>query len=812
MNRQLLLLTLALVLTFSCKKEENTPSDLIAMVPEKASAVVRINNFEGFKSELRNNDLINTFGASTIFREAEQLVSSLQYISPQGEALVYFSEIGKDNFEYTLITEQHEDLFVIDSTLSPVLDAMTYDNQTINKVQIENNPIYTTSLGKFFIASSSPLPVEDLIRTRSKMKGVQGLIKLYEVAQPRASATLFINNKNSEDLLSKVVNKETASAFRAMSEWSSLDLEIDQGLFKGNGIAIGGDSIPNILNRFKDREPGKTKIAELAPATSSYFIGIPNTKGLIKDLTNQRDSLFTQANEAGFIKTGSNGIWTLTYDSDYPLEDQMKPYTEKSEDYRDHKLISLNNKELIKKRFGFLKGDTPSEYAAIKSPYLFISNSKEALKDLIANIQNNSVIGRLESFKGIRSDLADASSLELFVNLDALNKSGEEVDPELKTMLKDLKDHKMLALQYVMEGDFAHMNFLTKKATAQTDNNRLITQRYNTTIDAPVQGHPQFVYNHRTKQKEVVVQDADNGLYLISTEGKVLWKKQLEGPILGEITQVDLYRNGRYQLAFTTPGKMHIIDRNGNEVAPFPITPKTAITQQLAVFDYDKTKNYRFGITVNNQVIMYNRKGERVTGFKMAPTETSIANAPKHIRIANMDFIAVKEQSGRLHLLHRTGEPRIKITQNLGLSDNDVYQYDNHFMATSRSGDLITIDTKGKISRTKKPFESTHKIDATLHTLAAISNNMLYIKDQKVELDYGIYTQPKIFYLYDKIYVAITDKQSHQVYLFDSNAKLMENFPVYGASAVDIDDIDNDRSIEIVTTGDKNSIVVYSLK
>ncbi|MBL7472874.1 ribonuclease HII [Robertkochia sediminum] len=812
MNRQFLLLAMALVLTFSCTKEANTPTDLIAMVPEKASAVVRINNFEGFKNELRNNELINTFGESTIYRDAEQLVSSLQYISPQGEALLYFSEIGKDNFEYTLITEHHDDLFVIDSTLSPALETMTYDNKTINKIQVENHPIYTTSIGKFFVASSSPLPVEDLIRSGSKMRGVQGLIKLYEVAQPRASATLFINNKNSNHLLSKVLNAKTANAFRAMSEWSSLDLEIDKNLLRGNGIAVGGDSIPNIINRFKDRDPGQTTIADLAPATSPYFVGLPNTKGLIKDLTNPKDTLFTEAIEAGFIKLGNSSIWTMVYEKDFPLEDLLKTHTETAEDYREHKLITLNNTELIKKRFGFLKGDTPSEYAAISSPYLFISDSKEALKDLIANIQNHSVASRLKGYKDLRSDLADASSLELYINIEALNKTAETVNEDLKASLKNLKDHQMMALQYVMEGDFAHMNLLTKKVTENRTNDRLITQLYNTTIDAPVQGQPQFVYNHRSKKKEVVVQDAENGLYLISTAGKVLWKKQLEGPILGKITQVDLYRNGRYQLAFATPGKMHIVDRNGNDVAPFPISPKQAITQPLAVFDYDKNKNYRFCLTLNNQVVLYDRQGKKVTGFNMASTSSAIANAPKHIRIANKDFIAVKETNGKLHLLHRTGEPRIKIKQNLGLSENEVYLYNNKFTTTAASGDLITIDAKGNINRTKKPFEASHKIDASLHTLAAISNNMLYIKDKKAELDYGMYTQPKIFYLYDKIYVAVTDKQSNKVYLFDSQAKLLENFPVYGASAVDIDDIDNDRKVEIVTTGDRNSIVVYSLK
>ena len=58
--------------------------------------------------------------------------------------------------------------------------------------------------------------------------------------------------------------------------------------------------------------------------------------------------------------------------------------------------------------------------------------------------------------------------------------------------------------------------------------------RYTTTevfrlqLDAEVATKPQFVINHRNRKKEIVVQDEENRLYLISPEGKILWKKQLD--------------------------------------------------------------------------------------------------------------------------------------------------------------------------------------------------------------------------------------------------------------------------------------------
>jgi hypothetical protein len=53
--------------------------------------------------------------------------------------------------------------------------------------------------------------------------------------------------------------------------------------------------------------------------------------------------------------------------------------------------------------------------------------------------------------------------------------------------------------------------------------------------------------------------------------------------------------------------------------------------------------------------------------------------------------------------------------------------------------------------------------------------------------------------------------QAKKVYVFDSQAKPINNFPVYGNSSIDMEDIDNDNSIEVIVKGDDNSIIVYDI-
>ena len=122
-------------------------------------------------------------------------------------------------------------------------------------------------------------------------------------------------------------------------------------------------------------------------------------------------------------------------------------------------------------------------------------------------------------------------------------------------------------------------------------------------LDTDIATNPQFVKNHRNNTYEIITQDKNNVLYLISASGKVIWKKQLNGKVRGRIQQVDLYKNGKLQLAFCTNNQFLIIDRNGEEVKPFNKKFDSGNLNPLAVFDYENNKDYRFLVTQGRKVL-----------------------------------------------------------------------------------------------------------------------------------------------------------------------------------------------------------------
>ena len=122
--------------------------------------------------------------------------------------------------------------------------------------------------------------------------------------------------------------------------------------------------------------------------------------------------------------------------------------------------------------------------------------------------------------------LSDESSLLRFVNPTKLKEILSSITDDDVSNL-NLNDYKASAIQFVQDDGFIHINGVIKKNKRRAQQNS-VSEEFNVTLDADIIMQPHFVTNHRTKQKEIVVQDVNNNLYLISNTGKVLWKKKLK--------------------------------------------------------------------------------------------------------------------------------------------------------------------------------------------------------------------------------------------------------------------------------------------
>ena len=153
--------------------------------------------------------------------------------------------------------------------------------------------------------------------------------------------------------------------------------------------------------------------------------------------------------------------------------------------------------------------------------------------------------------------------------------------------------------------------------------------------------------------------------------------------------------------------------------------------------------------------------------------------------------------NNRLKIFSRTGLDRIKVKGNVNFSENEIFAYMNTFTTTDRKGSLIQVDTRGNQVSSSLGLSRNHKIDATTKSLVTLSDKNLNIKGVPVTLPFGDYTSPKIFYLNNTLYISTTNKEAQKVYLFYSNGKAVEGFPVYGNTKIDLSNSNKDKTLEL---------------
>ena len=121
--------------------------------------------------------------------------------------------------------------------------------------------------------------------------------------------------------------------------------------------------------------------------------------------------------------------------------------------------------------------------------------------------------------------------------------------------------------------DIALLEFNLSKAEIKNNQEDIYTEFF-VTFDQEIISDPKWLKNHLNNEFDIAFQDNNNYLNYLSNKGNLNWKKKLSGKIIGDIKQVDIYKNGRQQMIFRTTEKLYLLDRNGNEVKKlsFPIS------------------------------------------------------------------------------------------------------------------------------------------------------------------------------------------------------------------------------------------------
>ena len=801
------LFLLASLLVYSCNNSENEFTSLYSFLPEDSSVIVNINNLNNTKEILDNNELLPSVLSST--HEISAQLNLLSKKKSDKNGILSLSSFGKDDIAFTYIRKSNS----FDSIQEDDILKNTYLKSEIFIEETDGNEVHKVIIDEYIISSNKDIILENIIRDfYSKKSNLDSEFnKILNTTDFDEPFNIFTKSSNLNSFKKDL--SEMSFFPKSNTSWVAYDFKDSLENLYLTGITRISDSINGKISILKNLGSSKTKTDKVIPNSFSTFLTfvindserfIFNFKDYLKfnDLSteNLNFNSLNIVDEISFVEDQEKFVILSLVN-----KEQIDSYfrLEYFDDNYNIKKIDLS--EDVNILFRNVDSEISGEYAVLLGDLLVITKSLSQIKKIINSQNINDNLGSNEKYLSFKEQKSDSYSFLWIGNNNSINSkiiNDYNIDSEV---------YPYRSFSGRVNKNIALLEFNLSKAEIKTSDEDVYTEFF-ATFDQEIISDPKWLKNHLNNEFDIAFQDRDNYLNYLTNKGNLNWKKKLSGKIIGDIEQVDIYKNGRQQMMFRTNEKLYLLDRNGNEVKQlsFPINSNFS-NIPISIFDYEKNRNYRFLISVDNKINMYDSNGKIVSGFRPPIFESKIINNPVHIRINGKDYIVVQLEDGTLKILDRRGRDRIIVDNKIQYSGNSIYSYLEQFTTTDKLGNLIKIDTKGNLVKENINLSVENFIDIVDNNIVYLNENRLTIKGINVELPFSRFSKPKIFIDSKTTLVSITDLTNNEIYLYRDNGKLLKGFPIKGSSVIDIKDSDNDGKLEIISAIDNFSIVSYEI-
>ena len=283
--------------------------------------------------------------------------------------------------------------------------------------------------------------------------------------------------------------------------------------------------------------------------------------------------------------------------------------------YREVQVLELNAGDLAGKMAGFSAPEIC--YGAWLSDALVLTFDKQQLMQMIDAFLNHSTLELTADYRDFKTEVSASFNNSMYLNLASCEQliRGRISDKHIHSLQEHFALMRLfprLELQFTdMQGVYMVNGFISYNTGAERPPGLL----WSANLDAPVSSGPYTVMNDVNGQRNIIVQDTANILYMISANGDVIWKRSLPSQLLSGMHEVDFYGNGKTQFLFNTRESIHLIDVHGEPVEGFPITLTTSMSSPVSVFMAARN-DYRFFVACeNNNIYGYYKDGKPIAGW-----------------------------------------------------------------------------------------------------------------------------------------------------------------------------------------------------
>ncbi|HEY3370359.1 MAG TPA: hypothetical protein VGK10_05885 [Prolixibacteraceae bacterium] len=651
-----------------------------------------------------------------------------------------------------------------------------YDQTTIFNARSAELSFFYACTNDIFMVSEDFILLEQAIRQANSDNLLNNyeFTELYKTIEENAFLNIFINHLTIHQLLAKFISPEirkTVGQLSSYSNWSGLDLWIKPSEVELNGFSITKDSTDNYLNIFRNQAAQKMTIEKAIPITASYFVALN-----LKNTTSYLDQYETYIKANGnyypremnlmefqkktktdairlFKEIGGTqfaGVYT-TINKSNPEQNRffvaeildesaakdkiakaVSEFGRTGEEQADKLLtkFTVDSKNsfniyrlpisnMAQSLFGQAFSGINGNYFAVYRKYLIWGDNLPGMKSYLENLASEKTLANDSVYKQYIKNGQPKANFYVYARVPKVFRLKEVLlKPELSANISTNEEviHKFstFSWQFSVSGNMIQNRINLKYDPNLKEEPQAIWQ---VKLDAPLAQTPKLVLNHKDlANREMIVCDKENNVYLINKEGSILWKMNLPDPVISEIYQIDIYQNQKFQYLFNTKSQLYVVDRMGNKVGKFPIIFKSMASNGVSVAQYGQNKEWRYFIAGEDKMIyVYDRDGRLIPKWNFEGSQGVVTKPIRHYDIEGKDYIVFSDQQNT-YFLDRQGKSREIQPTSFNRSANPmkfIQEGNPRLISTDQSGKIYIQDFAGQ-TETKDvgKFSASHRFAA----------------------------------------------------------------------------------------------------
>lgn len=763
----------------------------------------------------------------------------------------------------------------------------TYDDTDIHIIHPPNrDSLSFTLLHGILMMSTNQTLVEDAIRQLKS--GISfstnpDFSKVISTAGKNVDGNFYVNYKKLPSLLHNFVSPTLHDATLGLSDfadYSGWDLTVKSNALLFSGFTQANDSSNSFLNLFAKQEPEEIELTRIIPSKTALllFFGISDVKLFhrnyktylnYKQKSQQYEQYVNEINkkyrinvERGFLDWIKNEIalvitdpssasvaensyavmqTTNIKDADKLLNAMVDSVCLKNGDRKDtihdgeYTITRLNLPGVLAHLFGWQFDKIKANYFTSVDDYIVFANSSIALKNFIHDFEKNKTLEKDNNYRTFMENISGEANIYVYASLPRLlGVANGFLQQELATDATNQQDKLKKFDKFGLQFSTNKKLFYSSACIGFNAKYELeLKPEWEFKLDTSFHMMPYLVNNYRTNTKDIFIQDDTNTAFLISSEGKLSWRKQLPEPIAGSVFQPVSAKNPKMQIVFNTTKALYKLDENGRDAKGFPVKFPTTATNSIHMVSYEKGTDYRIFVAFKDKTIRcFNTLGVEVSGFRHMKTDNQVTLPVQYFRVKTKDYICAIDVEGKIYVTDRQGELHVKLKERLPQSAT--------YVAVETGPDIehtyfVTADSTGKIVRVslsdfKEQFR-LQRFDTPVNMIYSDLNNdgkKEYIFQSASEL--SVYNSQREFVLNYKFKqhmlpnpllikfpdgstkLGAASSSSGLVYLLNSNGATAVNFPIKGHTLFTAGDIANDGLFYLITGTTGNNVAAYPLE